>query len=100
MPPRSTLTLSAGDGLKTVEAEYRNAGGAVTALSDTITLDSTGPDGIVLINGGDISTSQSRVTLGCSATDCASVASMRYSTDGVFDSEPWQALRRHVRDDA
>ena len=40
--PRKTWTLPAGDGPKTVEAEYRNSGGT-TARSDTISLDTQRP---------------------------------------------------------
>lgn len=41
--PRTSWQIDAGDGVKTVEAEYRNAAGTTVAASDSIALDSVGP---------------------------------------------------------
>ncbi len=89
------LILTSGDGTKTVEAEYRNLAGTLP-LSDTIVLDATGPDGSVVINGGDAQTAQRGVTLTCAASDANGVPSMRISADGVFDTETWQAFASTV----
>lgn len=86
----SPWTLSAGDGVKTVYAQFRDGAGNWSAVvSSTITLvtppsDTTPPVGSVVINGGATSTSTPTVTLSLTATDDATgVTQMRFSNDGV-----------------
>jgi hypothetical protein len=65
-----TWTLSAGDGIKTVYAQWRDSIGNWSAVqSDTITLDATAPTGTVEINGGAGETTTVDVTLGLTTND-------------------------------
>ncbi len=58
------------DGLRTVYAQWRDAAGNwSTPASDSTTLDTTGPTGTVVINGGAATTTNPHVTLGLSASD-------------------------------
>lgn len=86
------LTLSAGDGLKTVYIKFRDAAGNSSLPTfDTITLDTTMPDGSVTINSGDGYTQADAVTLALSASDNLGVAEMRVSEDSSFTGVPWEA---------
>jgi len=87
-------TLKNGDGNKTVYYQIRNNAGLVSATySDTIVLDTAAPSGSVLINGGDGYTASTSVTLALTATDLTSgVSQVRYSSDGVWDSESWESF--------
>lgn len=70
--PSIPWLLPAGDGLKTVYVQWRDASGNWSAVvNDTITLDTTAPTGTVLINGGAAATTSANVTLNLSATDAA-----------------------------
>lgn len=85
-------TLSGGDGVKTVYVQFRdnllNTSGSFT---DTITFDTTGPSGTILINAGAPYTISTAVTLTLSASDAGSgVAQMRFSNDGSAWSA-WEA---------
>jgi len=62
------LTLSSGDGLKTGEAEYRDAAGNVLALSDTIELDANAPTGTMSIEDGAVYTATTAVTIRSAVT--------------------------------
>ncbi len=65
-------TLSAGDGSKTVYAQWRDsAGNWSTPVSDTINLDATAPTGTVQINGGAAETATASVTLNLTTDDGA-----------------------------
>lgn len=67
-----SYTLADGDGLKTVWVKYKDVSGNwSTAVSDTITLDTSPPTGTVEINGGAVYASSSPVTLTLSSTDAA-----------------------------
>jgi LmbE family N-acetylglucosaminyl deacetylase len=73
--------LSAGDGVKTVEAKFRDAAGNVLDLLGTITLDSTPPThGSMSINGGSLATNSAIVAL---RLYCQDAAEMQFSNDGV-----------------
>jgi hypothetical protein len=77
-------TLSSGDGAKTVAAQYRDAGGNVLDLSDSITLDSTPP---VTTSDAPSGWKHASVTVHLSPTDAGSgmvggLAKTEYSTDG------------------
>ena len=68
-------TLSAGDGVKTVFVEYRDAAGNTAAAQAGITLDGTAPSGRVWIAGGAVAVNKRAVTLGCKVTGAARCAS-------------------------
>ena len=64
--------LPAGDGTKTVYAQWRDGAGNWSApVSDTIVLDANAPTGTMVINGGDAETQTSTVTLNLTADDGA-----------------------------
>ena len=48
--PNMSITLPAGDGLKTVMAEFKNSVGFVSDASDSIFLDTTAPTGVKFTN--------------------------------------------------
>jgi hypothetical protein len=88
-------TLSSGDGVKTVHAQFQDgAGNWSAAVSASIALatppmDTTPPSGSVQINGGAASTATVDVTLSLAATDNASgVTRMRFSNDGTNYGTP------------
>jgi len=57
-----------------------------------IKLDKTAPTGSILINNGNTYTTSTSVTLNLTYTDTASgVYQVRYSNDGVWDTEPWES---------
>ena len=95
-------SLSSGDGMKAVYAQYRDATGKTSDISsDSITLDATPPLGSVQINGGTSYTNQLSVTLTVSATDGGSgVSSMHFSNDNATwtaweayaTTKPWTLL--------
>ena len=63
--PLQNIVLSAADGIKTVQACLEDvAGNRALALSDTIILDRTVPNGSLVINNGDVATNNKNVTLG------------------------------------
>jgi len=81
-----TYTLPLGDGVKTVFAQFRDAGGSISPpFSDSITLDTTKPTGSITISGNATSTPEPSVTLTLSADDHggSGVASMRFSRDNI-----------------
>jgi hypothetical protein len=83
------FTLPAGDGTKTVRAEYQDGAGNVASKTDTIVLNTSGdvtpPTGTVTINGGAAWTNSNMMqTLTLSATDAGTgVAAMQFSNDNV-----------------
>lgn len=84
-------TLISGDGTKTVYYQIKdNAGLVSSAYSDTITLDTTGPTGSIVINSGDSYTIFTSVTLTLSASDANGVAQMCFSDDGTTYTS-WEA---------
>jgi hypothetical protein len=85
-------TLTAGDGAKYVSYEIRDKAGLISETYwDEIYLDATPPTGSILINGGDAYTTSTSVTLQSFYYDPASgVSLVRYSNDGVWDTEPWE----------
>jgi hypothetical protein len=84
-------TLVAGDGTKTVYAQFRdNAGNVSAQYSDSIVLDTTKPTGSIQINGGAAKTPSLIVTLNLNASDATSgVTQMRFSNNGSVWS-PWE----------
>ena len=54
-------------------------------------IDTSPPTGSIIINGGDTETYSTSVTLTLSYSDSYSgVSQVRYSNDGIFDTEPWE----------
>jgi hypothetical protein len=63
-------TLTAGEGTKTVYAQWRDSKGNWSAVaSDSITVDATAPTGTVQINGGAAQTTSVNVTLNLTTND-------------------------------
>jgi len=63
-------TLTAGDGTKTVYAQWRDSTGNWSLpVSDTIAFDTTAPTGSITINGGAATTTTASVTLGLTTDD-------------------------------
>lgn len=57
-----------------------------------IKLDKTAPAGSIVINNGDASTNLTSVTLTLTSSDATSgVYQVRFSNDGVWDTEPWES---------
>jgi PKD repeat protein/ribosomal protein L40E len=57
-----------------------------------IKLDKTAPTGSIAINGGESSTTSTAATLSLTYNDATSgVKQVRYSNDGVWDTETWEA---------
>jgi len=78
----STMTLSAGNGTKTLWVQYKDVAGNVGTFTDTIIFDNTRPTGSISINGGAAGTSTLNVTLSMTAVDALSgVSSMRFSNN-------------------
>jgi len=79
-----SVSLPAGDGLKTLYAKFKTDSGYVSPVySNSIVLDSTGPTGSVLINGGNAHTDSSIVALALNAADSSGVSQMQFSLDNV-----------------
>ncbi len=66
-------TLSAGDGTKTVSAQFKDVAGNIStgSISDTIVLDTTPPTGAVVINSDAEYANTTAVTLTLSSPDAA-----------------------------
>jgi hypothetical protein len=86
---------SSGDGVKYVDVQFQdNAGLNSTAwtIYDSIILDTTPPTGSITINAGANYTTTTSVTLYLTYSDATSgVYKVRYSNDGVWDTEPWES---------
>jgi YVTN family beta-propeller protein/parallel beta-helix repeat protein len=81
--------LSPGDGTKEVFVSFKDGTGLWSgSASDTIGLDTTGPQGGVLVNGGAGGTVNTAVTLSLAYLDANGCSAMQISADGVFDTEP------------
>jgi hypothetical protein len=78
-----SVSLTSGDGVKTVQVQYRDRAGNTSALPmawDTIQLDTTGPNpGVVSITPNP--TSSTSVTLTLNPTDPAGISMMRITGD-------------------
>ncbi len=79
------------DGTHTFLLYARDTGGSSYTRSYTINIDTSPPMGTIIINNNDETTSSSLVTLNLGYSDSLSgVSQVRYSNDGVFDTEPWE----------
>jgi hypothetical protein len=87
--PKLLLPLSTPDGVKTIGVRYTDTLGNLSPMfSSSIILDTTGPSGSILINGGAATTTSTTVTLTLSASDPAGVTQMQLSKDGAPFSAP------------
>lgn len=86
--PSRIWNLTAGDGIKTVYAQFRdNALNASSNFTDTILLDTTPPTGSIVINGGETYAYNILVNLTLSASDSGSgVSQIRLSNN---PGGPW-----------
>ena len=77
-------TLTAGDGAKTVYAQYKDCADNLSNIcTGNITVDTTPPTGSIVINGGSAYATSISATLTLSATDAAcDVSGMRFSNNG------------------
>ncbi|MDI6708940.1 MAG: hypothetical protein QME47_07655, partial [Candidatus Thermoplasmatota archaeon] len=84
--------LTAGDGIKTVYAQYEDNAGLISTatISDTVILDTLPPTGTISINSGDTYTTSTSVTLTLSAYDANGINQMRFSNNGTTWSS-WEA---------
>ena len=65
---------------------------APTSADAIVCVDTTPPTGSIIINSGDTWTTTTSVTLMLTYVDALSgVSQVRYSNDGVWDTEPWEA---------
>ena len=89
----ASWTLVGGDGTKTVYVQFKdNAGLVSSSYSDTIILDTTAPTGSETINAGATYATSTTATLTLTYSDATSgVSQVRYSNDGVWDTEPWES---------
>jgi multicopper oxidase len=89
-----TVTLTPGDGLKTIFVRFKDSAGNISApVSDTITLDMTAPTG-TMTAPAQVAAATATVTL--SATDTGSgVTQMQFSKNGssFFALEPFATTR-------
>lgn len=84
--------LSSGDGNKTVYYQIiDNAGLLSSVYSDSIILVTSGPGGSIIVNSGDAATSSTSVMLSLTYADASGVSGVRYSNDGTWDTEAWEA---------
>ncbi|MCG3135551.1 MAG: hypothetical protein HMLKMBBP_03258 [Planctomycetes bacterium] len=89
----AALTLSSGDGVKTVRAKFRDSLGNLSGeFTDTVGLDQSTPSGTLRINAGQGWTSTPLVSLDLDVTDSGSgVVEMRFSDDNATWSD-WTAF--------
>jgi len=81
----------AGEGVHTATVQIRDGAGNVSAwYTDTIIVDTTPPDGTILVNNGATFANTTTLTLTLSATDNYTVAQMRFYYDGFWhDLQPY-----------
>src|SRR3989344_5104770 len=88
----ASLTYDASSlALKSDDTNILNIGGSQTG-SYTLVSDTTAPSATISINSGGASTSTTSVTLSLTCTDTSGVKDVRYSNDGVFDTEVFEAF--------
>ncbi|UCC93551.1 MAG: hypothetical protein JSW25_02490, partial [Thermoplasmata archaeon] len=86
-----------GDGERAVHVQLLDGASWVSevVIADTVRVDTMGPAGSVLIEGGDATTRFYTVDLTLQATDASGVVDMRLSWDGEVwtDWEPYRASK-------
>jgi serine protease AprX len=87
----ATIPLTSGDGAKTVEAEFSDAAGNVSATaSAVVVIDSVAPTASVVLNGGSEFWNDRIVPVSVVGSDAlAGVSQMRFSSNG----STWRAWR-------
>jgi hypothetical protein len=84
-------TLLSGDGTKRVYVQFKdNAGNLSPIYYDEITLDTEPPSGTIMINENAQYTTSRSVTLQISYSDDLDIRNVRYSNDGIWDTERWE----------
>ncbi len=88
--------LTAGDGPKTVYAQYKDGKGNLsnTTIQDTIKLDTVKPGGTIRISGGAVYAKSTSVSLTLSATDpspASGLYQMRFRNENTTTWSGWQA---------
>jgi hypothetical protein len=94
-----SVTLPAGDGVKTVFARFQDAAGSASPVfSTSINLDTKAPTGSVSIAGGVATTDTLDVTLSLAAADANGVTQMQFSNDGTTWSilEPFAPTKSYT----
>jgi hypothetical protein len=94
-----SFTLTGADGLKPVYVQFRDRVGNVSAsFSDTITLDRTGPQATVVIDGGATYTTSPTVTLTmtCASGDCVQMRFKDAYSSAPTAWEPYQATKTYT----
>jgi len=88
----SAWTLVAGDGTRTVYAQYKDGAGNVSSTSSTtVVIERIPPTGSIVVAGGAAWTTSRTVSLSLPATDVgSSVHDMRFSQDGSAWTD-WQS---------
>jgi len=87
---KKTWILTSGDETKTVYARFKDYAGLISpTYFDIITLDTTPPQGSILIKDDATETTSTSVTLTLSSDDTNGVAQMRFSNDESTWS-PWE----------
>jgi Protein of unknown function (DUF1566) len=93
LKPTKSLALPGGDGVKTVYAQFSDAGGTKSGIyMDTIILDTKPPVGTISINGGAATTTNQLVTLSLSAADANGVTYMQFSTNNKWTGLSWETF--------
>ena len=89
----TTFTIT-DEGTTTVYYKSTDKGGnPETAKFQTMKIDKTAPTGSIIINNSNAYTTSASVTLNLIANDLFSgVSEVRYSNDGVWDTEPWETF--------
>jgi len=84
-------SIPSGDGVREVKVEFKDSAGMISfeIISDTIILDTTPPNGTIVINQDTSETESREVTLTLNGTDANDVVRMRFSEDGETWG-PWE----------
>lgn len=84
-------TLSSGDGLKTVYAQFRDANGWLSEVAgDSIVLDTVPPMGSLLINGGNAYARSTSIDVSLTAIDAMGVVEMLVWNDEDVGGASWR----------
>ena len=94
-----TFTLSSGDGIKTVRAQFRNDAGEVKTAEDEITLSTSGPTvNTFSIENGDAYTSSRSVSISIDVSDASEMRLGNEEESGSVDWESgWQSAGSNSR---
>lgn len=96
-PPSGTwvpITLTGGDGTKTISVDYQDNIGQSLTCTTSIVLDATPPSGTLAINGGATSTRFTRVVASTSSTDAAFVSIRPGTWSAVYAGADGHVLGR------